>query len=78
LTLHWEYLKGKGCYLKECIIWSDGCFAQFKSAQTWYYVAGYPQLMVCEQRPKGLQMCWNFFAFGHGKGEVDSASALLK
>jgi hypothetical protein len=23
-------------------------------------------------------MCWNFFSFGHGKGEVDGASAFLK
>jgi hypothetical protein len=23
-------------------------------------------------------MCWNYFASGHGKGEVDGASALLK
>jgi hypothetical protein len=22
-------------------------------------------------------MCWNYFAFGHGKGKVDGASALL-
>lgn len=32
LTFHQEYLKGKGCYLEEHIIWNDGCFAQFKSA----------------------------------------------
>jgi hypothetical protein len=23
-------------------------------------------------------MCWNYFANGHGKGEVDGASGLLK
>jgi len=23
-------------------------------------------------------MCWNYFASGHGKGEVDNVSALLK
>ncbi len=23
-------------------------------------------------------MCWNYFASGHGKGEVDGAGALLK
>jgi hypothetical protein len=23
-------------------------------------------------------MCWNYFASGHGKGKVDSASAFLK
>jgi hypothetical protein len=41
------------------------------------YVAMYLQFMVCEQRLEGVQMCWNFFAFGHGKGEVDGACALL-
>jgi hypothetical protein len=57
LTLHLEYLKGKGCYLKEHIVWNNGCSTQFKSAWTWYYVARYPRLMVCEQRFKGLEMC---------------------
>ncbi len=37
-----------------------------------------PQLTICDQRPKGVQMCWNYFAFGHGKGEVDGVGALLK
>lgn len=26
---------------------------------------------------KGIKMVWNFFAIGHGKGEVDGARALL-
>jgi hypothetical protein len=36
------------------------------------------QFMVCEQRLEGVKMCWNFFTYGHGKGEVDSACVLLK
>jgi len=28
--------------------------------------------------PEGVNMCWNYFASGHGKGEVDGACALLK
>jgi hypothetical protein len=51
---------------------------QFKCAQAWYFVAHYPQLIVCEQMPKGVNMCWNYFASGRGKGEVDGACALLK
>jgi len=27
---------------------------------------------------EGCQMIWNFFATGHGKGEVNGARALLK
>jgi hypothetical protein len=34
--------------------------------------------MVCEQKLEGVQMCWNFFAFGHGKDGVEGACALLK
>jgi hypothetical protein len=29
-------------------------------------------------RLKGVYMIWNYFASGHGKGEIDGASALLK
>lgn len=55
LTLHWEFLKGKGCYHKEHIVWNDGCSTQFKSARAWYYVARYPQLTICEQRLEGME-----------------------
>jgi len=27
---------------------------------------------------EGCQMCWNYFAFGHNKGEVDEVGILLK
>ncbi len=60
------------------MVWSDGCFAQFKCARAWYFVARYPRLTVCEERLEGVNMCWNYFASGHGKGEVDNACALLK
>jgi hypothetical protein len=33
---------------------------------------------MCEELPFGCQMIWNYFSTGHGKGEVDGASALLK
>jgi hypothetical protein len=28
--------------------------------------------------PRGVNMCWNYFASGHGKGEVDGVGTLLK
>jgi len=33
---------------------------------------------MSNELPKGCQMFWNYFASGHGKGEVDGADALLK
>jgi hypothetical protein len=41
-------------------------------------MARYPWLTICDQRLEGVQMCWNYFASSHGKGEVNGASALLK
>jgi hypothetical protein len=35
-------------------------------------------LTICEELPFGCQMNWNYFANGHGKGEVDGVGALLK
>jgi hypothetical protein len=77
-TLHWGYMKSKGCFQKQHLVWNDGCFTQFKCVKAWYFVAHYPRLTTCDQRPKGVQLCWNYFALGHGKGEVDGVVALLK
>jgi hypothetical protein len=63
---------------KQHLVWSDGCFAQFKCVRAWYFVACYPRLTICDQRLKGDQMCWNYFAYNHAKGKVNGASALLK
>jgi hypothetical protein len=71
-------MKSKRCFPKQHLVWSDGCSAQFECAKAWYFVAHYPQLTICDQRLEGVQMCWNYFAFGHGKGKVNEASALLK
>jgi hypothetical protein len=35
-------------------------------------------MMISEQLPLGCQIVWNYFAMGHGKGEVDGAGVLLK
>jgi hypothetical protein len=37
-------------------------------------VAHYPRLTICDQRLEGVQMCWNYFASSHGKGEVDGGN----
>jgi hypothetical protein len=54
LILHWEYLKGKECFPKHHVVWSNGCSTQFKSARTWYFIAWYPQLTICEERLEGV------------------------
>jgi hypothetical protein len=61
------------------VVWSNGCSTQFKCSRAWYYIARYPHLTICEpEGPKGVQMCWNYFAFGHCKGEVDGVGAFMR
>jgi hypothetical protein len=76
--LYWEFLKQKSLYPKRHVVWSDGCSAQFKVAKCWYHIARYHNYTVCDELLIGCQMTWNYFAPGHGKGEVDGAGALLK
>jgi hypothetical protein len=61
-------------------VWLDGCSRQFKSARAWYFVSyKYPSVTILSQgNMEGCQMIWNFFATGHGKGEVDGVGVLLK
>jgi hypothetical protein len=58
--------------------WSNGCAAQFKSSKAWYFVARYPSFTTFAGMPSRCNMTWNYFASGHGKGEVDGAGALCK
>ncbi len=37
-TIHWGYMKSKGCFSKQHLVWSDGCSTQFKCAKAWYFV----------------------------------------
>ncbi len=76
--LHWEFLKSKGCQPKQPIVQNDSCFGQFKNARAWYFLGRYHNLIVSAHLPLGYQILWNYFAIGHGKGEVDGACALLK
>jgi hypothetical protein len=79
LMLHWNFLKltSTKCPSNH-IIWNDGCSGQFKSARCWYFVSRYLWLTIFDSLEEGCQLCWNFFATGHEKGEIDGAGALLK
>ena len=52
-------------------VWSDGCAGQFKSARSFYWLT---RLHVS----LNVQITWNFFESGHGKGEHDGAGACVK
>jgi hypothetical protein len=41
-------------------------------------VVRYPSLTCFAGLPHGCDIIWNFFAFGHGKGEVDGVGTLCK
>ena len=71
-------MKGQGKFPIHHVVWSDGAASQFKSARTWYFVARYPSLTCFAGLLQGYNMTWNFFAFGHGKGEVDGVGVLYK
>jgi len=72
----WEHTKQLGCFPLEHFIWSEDCSDQSKSSRAWIFVGQYPSLTSYVALPSGCQMTWNFFASGHGKGEVDGARTL--
>jgi len=76
--MHWKFLSDQGCTPTEHIMWSNGCFKQFKSSKTWYFLSQYPNLTTSESCSFRCQMIWNFFAIKHKKGEVGGFEALLK
>ena len=69
--LHWQWLFRQGLELTQHWVWSNGAASQFKPRQPFYFVGRYPS-------ETGLEMRWNFFGFGHGKGEHDGAGAVIK
>jgi hypothetical protein len=46
--------------------------------RAWYFLSRYFHLTTSIGNTSGCSLIWNFFATGHGKGEVDGAGALLK
>ncbi len=50
-TLHWGYLKSKGCFPKHRVVWSD-CSTQFKCVHAWYFTTQCPRLTICEGKKK--------------------------
>ena len=69
--LHDMWLKQQGHRLRYHWGWSEGAASQFKARRPFYFVARYKQLT-------GMHMMWSFSASGHGKGEHDGASAVIK
>ncbi len=59
-------------------MWTDGYLGQFKNVRAWYFLSRYFHLTTSIGNTSGCSLIWNFFATGHGKGEVDGAGALLK
>lgn len=71
LLLHVGWLKQQNLFPNKHWVWSDGAASQFKAKRPFYFVARYFQMT-------GVEMMWNFFASGHGKGEHDGAGAVIK
>ena len=69
--LHWGWLQNLKLDLRQHWVWSDGAASQFKAKRPFYFVGRYPGLT-------GMNMIWNFFESGHGKGEHDGAGAVVK
>ncbi len=76
--LHWNFLQSRGFRPSRHVMWFDGCFGQFKSARAWYFVFHYFNVTSNQLHMVWCQMLQNFFAIGHGKGEVDGIGVLLK
>ena len=69
--LHAQWLRDQGLSFIKHWVWSDGAASQFKAKQPFYFVARYWSLT-------GMEMNWNFFCSGHGKGEHDGAGAVTE
>lgn len=66
-----NFLKEKLPHLKSVKMFSDGCAAQFKNRWTL-------SLILFAQELFGVEMTWDFFAPGHGKGAVDGIGGTVK
>ena len=69
--LHVQWLNDLRLSFKKHWVWSDGAASQFKAKRPFYFVARYWQLT-------GMEMTWNFFCSGHGKGEHDGQGVVVK
>jgi hypothetical protein len=58
-------------HLESVQIFSDGCTGQFKNRWILSSLAFSDSLF-------GVNITWNFSAFGHGKGTVDGVGAIVK
>lgn len=69
--MHSQWLQKQGLEFKKHWVWSDGCAAPFKAKRPFYFVSRYYAIT-------NMEMTWNFFESGHGKGEHDGAGAVVK
>ena len=61
----------KSIELTQTLVWSDRDASQCKAKWPFYFVGRYPFQTK-------LEMKWNFFKSGHGKGEHDGAGVVIK
>ena len=66
-----SYLKEKYPAIKDVIIFSDGCAAQFKQRYLFSNLYSW-------EKQFGINMSWNFFATSHGKGVIDGHGGTIK
>ena len=69
--LHAQRLRYQGLSFIKHWVWLDGAASQFKAKRSFYFVAKYWSLT-------SMEMNWNFFCSGHGKGEHDGVGAIIK
>jgi hypothetical protein len=48
------------------------------SSKTHDFISRYYNETICSELTNGCKMTWNYFAIGHGKGEVDGVGVSLK
>jgi hypothetical protein len=76
--LYWQFMQERGFFLEHHVVWYDGCVGQFKSARSWFFISRYHNSTIIQSSQLDAKMTWNYFASGHGKGEVDGSGGLLK
>ena len=56
--------------IQRMVFWSDGCAAQYKSAQPFYRIAN--------RFDQHRSLEWNYFGSNHGEGPSDGESGIVK
>jgi hypothetical protein len=69
--LFYNHLKEKNIQMDQNWIWSDGCTSQLKNAHVFQWLCMLHKILK-------VPHIWNYFEFGHGKGEHDGVGACIK